>query len=78
MFLSFLLQMPNLMVLNRRGDGAGKNQRSEMNFFKTCMKLMQLGDFTLAGVVSWFSPSSGSEIDTSNIWKIYFFKISAF
>lgn len=48
-----------------------------MNFFKTCMKLMQLGDFTLA-VVSWFSPSSGSEIDTSNLWKIYFFKISAF
>lgn len=34
MFLSFFLQMSNLMVLNGRRDRAGKNQRSEINSSK--------------------------------------------
>lgn len=34
MFLSFFLQMSNLMVFNGRRDRAGKNQGSEINFLK--------------------------------------------
>lgn len=43
-----------------------------MNFFEIHVKLKQLGDFFLAGIVSCFSASPGSEIDKSNLWKIFF------